>query len=78
MIRRPFFEYSLWKVRKYNICEYCKIFENLNFKGHLWTTASELNWFKMEEIIEKTEKPDVSEPNETSKMKPFTKIVASM
>ena len=25
------------------------------FKGHLWATASELYWFKMEEIIEKTE-----------------------
>ena len=44
----------LWKVRKYNICEYCEIFKNLYFKGHLWTTASELYWFKVEKIIEKT------------------------
>ena len=36
-------------------CEYCDIFKKLCFKGHLWTTASELYWFKMEEIIEKTE-----------------------
>ena len=44
-----------WKVRKYNTCEYCEIFKNLYFKGHLWTAASELYWFEVEEIIEKTE-----------------------
>ena len=30
-----------------------KNFKNLYFKGHLWTTASELYWFKVEKIIEK-------------------------
>ena len=36
-------------------CEYCNIFKNLYFKGDLWTTASELYLFKVEQIIEKTE-----------------------
>ena len=36
-------------------CEYWEILKNLHFKGHLWTTLSELYWFKVEEIIEKTE-----------------------
>ena len=36
-------------------CEHCEIFKNLYFKGHLWTTTSELYWFKVKEIIEKTE-----------------------
>ena len=26
-------------------------FKNLFFKGHLWTTASELHWFKVKEMI---------------------------
>ena len=62
-------------------CEYCKIFKNLYFKGHLWTTASELYWFKAEEIIEKQRRiqrrysEKYSEPSETSKMKLFAKIV---
>ena len=30
-------------------------FKNIYFKGHLRTTASELYWFKVEEIIEETE-----------------------
>ena len=36
-------------------CEYCKTFKNIYFKGHLWTTASELYWFKVEVVIEKTD-----------------------
>ena len=32
-----------------------KYFKKLYFKGHLWTTTSELYWFKAEEIKEKTE-----------------------
>ena len=35
-------------------CEHCEIFKNLYFKGHLWTTASGLYWFEVEEIIGKT------------------------
>ena len=35
-------------------CEYSYIFRNIYFKRHLWTAASELYWFKVEEIIEKT------------------------
>ena len=34
---------------------YCDNFRNLYFKGHLQTTASELYWFKVKEIVEKTE-----------------------
>ena len=37
-------------------CEYCEIFINIYFKGHLWMTASELDWFKVKDIvIEKTD-----------------------
>ena len=36
-------------------CEYYEILKNIYFKGYLWTTVSELYWFKVEEIIEKTE-----------------------
>ena len=55
-------------------CEYCKIFIKVYFKGHLWTTASDLHWFKVEDIvIEKTE--TYLESNETSKVKLFAKIV---
>ena len=32
-----------------------KTFKNIYFKGHLWTNCSELYWFEVEEIIEKTE-----------------------
>ena len=35
-------------------CEYCKIFKNIYFKGHMWRTASELYWFKVAEIVKKT------------------------
>ena len=35
--------------------EYCEILNNIDLKGHLRTTASELFGFKMEVIIEKTE-----------------------
>ena len=30
-------------------------FQNIYFKGHLWTNASELYWFKVEVMVEKTE-----------------------
>ena len=36
-------------------CEYCEIFKNIYFKEYLWTTASDLYWFKVEEVIEKAE-----------------------
>ena len=36
-------------------CEYCEIFKSLYFKRHLWRIASELYWFKVWEIIGKTE-----------------------
>ena len=36
-------------------CEYCEVFKNIYSKRHLWTIASELYWFKLEVIIEKTE-----------------------
>ena len=36
-------------------CEYCDIFKNPYLEGHLWTTASELYWFKVVEITEKIE-----------------------
>ena len=36
-------------------CEYCEIFKNIYFNGHLETTPFELYWFKVEEIIEETE-----------------------
>ena len=36
-------------------CECCEIFKNIYIKGHLWTTASELYWFKVEVIIEKAD-----------------------
>ena len=36
-------------------CEYCEIFKSLYFKRYLWRIASELYWFKVGEIIEKTE-----------------------
>ena len=39
-------DFFLWILR---------YFRNLYLKGHLWTTTSELYWFKVEEIIEKTE-----------------------
>ena len=35
--------------------EYCKIMKNIYFKGHLWTTASELYWITVGVIIGKTE-----------------------
>ena len=34
-------------------CECCQSFKNIYFKGDLWTTASELYWYKVEVIIEK-------------------------
>ena len=35
-------------------CEFYETFKNISFKWHLWTTASELYWFKVEDIkIEK-------------------------
>ena len=30
-------------------CEYCKIFKSIYSKGHLWRTASEIYWSKVEE-----------------------------
>ena len=61
-------------------CEYCEVFKNIYVKGHLWTTASELYWFKVEEIKEKTETYSEAiigdlEPSETSKVKLFVKLV---
>ena len=63
-------------------CEHCKIFKNIYFKGHLWTTASELYWFKVKVKIEKkteahsdTYSETYSEPSEITRMELFAKLV---
>ena len=60
----------------------CDNFRNIYFKGHLQTTISELYWFKVKEIVQKTEMypetiiGDIFRIQCRSKLKLFAKIVA--